>query len=431
MNDGKIDAKVLLNLSNLDDSLDDLLAQLQPEFIKQSKIAIFNQAKVLSAFNQCRLSSSHFKDETGYGIDNWSRTLVDDVYAKLFKAQKACVRLSFVSGTHAIATAIQANVKSGFNIISLTGRLYDSLDPVIGHYKEHKASLKNQGVNYYEFDFSNAKNITGSLDSLKELLKGNCFIYIQKSQGYSTKRKSISNYKIANLIDMVKSYSSQAIVFVDNCYGELVEEIEPIEVGANLVAGSLIKNLGGGLAISGGYIAGDAELVENCLTRITAPGIDGNQGINFNQTRLLLQGLFMAPQIVSNAVNCARVFALAFSKLGYTVIPSPMDQRYDIIQSIVLNNEKLLVKFCQKLQSLCPVDSFVQPEPAVLPGYADSVIMAGGGFVDGSTLELSADGPLREPYAVYLQGGLSWPHCQLTLQEILKSDFWVNEKAKN
>ncbi len=426
-------ANVLLNFANVDELMESLGEKLSSQFKNLEKIAVKNQAKIQKAFTKHKLSAAVFKDETGYGIDNWSRLIVDDIYATVFHGVKACVRLGFVSGTHALAVAFQANLKPNDNLISLTGRLYDSLDPVIGYYKEHKASLKSLGVNYHEFNFidkESGHDFDLSKDDLALILKDTSLVYIQKSAGYATWRKSISNQAIGRLIEMVRSLNKNCLVLVDNCYGEFVEEIEPLEVGANLIVGSLIKNPGGGLAISGGYIVGDEEIVDNCLTRITAPGIEGNQGLNFNQTRLLLQGLYLAPMVVMNAVKMAHLFALAFSELGFMVIPDPLATRYDLIQTIILNSENRLIKFCQKLQECCPVDSFIRPEPALLPGYQDKVIMAGGGFVDGSTLELSADGPLRPPYAVYLQGGLSWPHSQLVLLEMLKANF-IDEFTQN
>ncbi len=385
-------------------------------------IAMINQRRVLAAFAKHRLTEEHFAETTGYGLDDAGRAVIDEIFADVMQAEKAAVRLQFVSGTHAIACALSGNLIRGDRLVSLTGTPYDTLHQVIGLEGDSKASLKANGVDYKELDIDIKRLSEQSVrDEMTDLMKPPTKIaYIQKSCGYSFSRRTISNYEIAKLCQAVKALKPEVNIIVDNCYGEFVEEFEPTACGADLVAGSLIKNPGGGLAITGGYIAGKAELVQSALERLTAPGIGGKQGINYNQSRLLLQGLFMSPNVVAGAVKGALLVARVFEELGFNVKPTSADARFDIIQAVELRTRQALIKFCRCVQMASPVNAHVVPEPALLPGYTDEVVMAGGTFVQGSTMELSADGPLRSPYVAYIQGGLSYLHVKCLLENLLK-----------
>lgn len=397
---------------------------LSVRFAEIDETALCNQKKVLEAFRQNRLTEEYFAERTGYGLNDPAREALDSIYATVFRAQSAAVRMQFVSGTHAIACALGGNLKCGDKLVSLTGEPYDTLRAVIGlgEAKTVAGSLCASGIEYVEIDLSNVlhesdEQIQARL--MPHIAQPNTMAYIQKSCGYSFDRPTLTNSNIERLIRIVKQLNNQCIVMVDNCYGEFVEAIEPTDAGADLTAGSLIKNPGGGLAISGGYVAGRKDFVEACLNRLTAPGIGGHLGLTFNQARPLLQGLFLAPSVVSQALKGALLSSFVFSQLGLNVKPGPFENRGDIIQAIRFGERKLLINFCRAVQKFSPVNAHVEPEPHLMPGYEDEVIMAGGTFVEGSTIELSADGPLRAPYAAFLQGGLTYLHTKCMLEGAL------------
>lgn len=385
------------------------------------EIAFVNQKRVLEAFHQHRLCEEYFVEKTGYGINDKAREVIDDIFADVFQAEACAVRMQLVSGTHALACALFGNLKQGQTLVSVTGAPYDTLQEVIGIAGESTGSLKAIGVNYVEIDLIDKDESVRKAELEKIAKNTSPVFYIQKSRGYSFDRLSLSNQQISELIKLIRASHPGCKVLVDNCYGEFVEQCEPTALGADLVAGSLIKNPGGGLAISGGYIAGKKACVEAALDRLTAPGIGGHLGLLYNQNRLLLQGLFLAPGVVSQAVQGAQLMAYVFEKLGMEVSPGPFDKRSDIIQAIRFGKAEPLINFCRALQRFSPVNSHVLPEPSSMPGYQHQVIMAGGTFVSGSTIELSADGPIRPPYAVYLQGGLSLMHVKCALAGALEA----------
>ncbi len=391
--------------------------ELFESFQEVDRIALLNQERVLRAFAANKLTEEFFAEHTGYGIDDCGREAMDAIFADVFECEAAAVRMQMVSGTHAIACALFGNLSPGDKLVVLTGKPYDTLNQVIGASAHSHGSLVHLGVKYEELDLTNMLD-TASDGEIRSLLlaAGPARLYhIQKSRGYSTERPTLSNQAISRLAALVKEVDGGACVFVDNCYGEFVEEHEPVALGADLMAGSLIKNPGGGLALTGGYVAGKKTLVENALIRLTAPGIGGHLGVTFNQNRLVFQGLFLAPSVVSGAVKGAMLAASCLKRLGLKVDPAPLCRRFDIIQAIEFGDRERLINFCRALQSYSPVNAHVAPEPSGMPGYDDEVIMAGGSFVEGATIELSADGPLREPYAAYLQGGLSYLHVKTAL----------------
>ncbi len=392
---------------------------LRDQFDFVDETALHNQRKVLDAFRDHKLTEEHFAEHTGYGIDDAGRETLDAIFAQIFGAPAAAVRMQVVSGTHALALCLFGSLKPGDRLISMTGAPYDTLQQVIGIAGNGRGSLKELGVLYDQIDIDPTTYSADSqlLEQLKNLLQPPTkLVTIQKSCGYSFDRRTLSNAEIGKMIAAVKAINPQCLVMVDNCYGEFVEATEPTGHGADIIAGSLIKNPGGGLAISGGYIAGREDLIESALCRLTAPGIGGHQGVSFNQNRLLFQGLFLAPSVVASAVKGAMLSAIVFADLGLEVKPAPQDRRFDIIQAIKFGERQKLVNFCRAIQHFSPVNAHVQPEPAGMPGYEDQVVMAGGTFVEGSTIELSADGPLREPYAAFLQGGLTYLHIKCMLE---------------
>jgi cystathionine beta-lyase family protein involved in aluminum resistance len=401
--------------------------RVKDRFDLVDNISLVNQQKVLSAFKEFRLADDHFHERTGYGISDPARELIDNVYAKIFDAEAAAVRMHIVSGTHAIAAALFGNLKSGDTLVCVTGKPYDTLAEVIGYSASSAYSLKSMGVKYKETDISQLVDVSQAIeDKLSSVIdNATTMVHIQKSCGYNFIGKSLNNNQILSIINAVKKINANTIILVDNCYGEFVEEREPTSFGADLVAGSLIKNPGGGLAITGGYIAGKSRYVEAALNRLTAPGIGGHLGILFNQNRLLLQGLFIAPSVVANSIKGAILFAQVFNELGFEVNPKPLDKRADIIQGIKFADKEKLIGFLRLVQAFSPVNSYVKPEPANMPGYEDKVIMAGGTFIAGSTIELSADGPLRPPYAAYIQGGLTYLHVKSALIGILGEGNFV------
>ncbi|CAM2075939.1 methionine gamma-lyase family protein [Clostridium saudiense] len=389
------------------------LSDVEEQFKIYDEIREYNQLKVLNAFQEERISDMHFTNSSGYGYDDIGRDTLDKVYARIFNTESALVRPHFVNGTHAIGCALMGNLKTGDTMVCITGAPYDTLHNIIGiSGKENIGSLKEYGVNYKQVDL---KNGTFDTEKIIEVLKEDStikLVHIQRSTGYGW-RKSFLVSEIGEIISKIKEVRSDVCVFVDNCYGELIDKIEPTDVGADLVAGSLIKNLGGGIAPTGGYVAGKTKYVEQAAYRLTTPGIGGECGSTFGVMRQLYQGLFLAPHIVmealKGAVFCSRIMEIA----GFEVLPKYNDKRSDIIQAIKFNDRENLIKFCKGIQKGSPIDSYVECEPWAMPGYNDEVIMAAGAFIQGSSIELSADAPIREPYIAYLQGGLTFDHAKI------------------
>ena len=374
---------------------------------------------ILNIFHDEKLSTSHFNNSTGMGLDDISREKIDNVYAKLFQADKAAVRMQFVSGTHAIASVFFGILRPGDTMLSVTGNPYDTLEEVIGLREKGQGSLIDFGVKYKQIEFRN--NITFENQLRKIISQTNCkLVFIQKSCGY-TWRSSLNFRDIQKICKIVHSIDKNCICFVDNCYGELVEEKEPTAYGANIVAGSLIKNLGGTIVPSGGYVAGDQGLVELACCRLTSPGIGSKAGVNFGLSRTILQGLFLAPQMIYQSLNCADLIASVFKKIGFKVLPEPGAYRSDIIQAIQLEDPCLIKKICQSFQSSSPVDSFLNVIPSVMNGYESNLLMAGGTFIEGSTSEFSADAPLREPYNIFIQGGTHIAHVKIALVKLISN----------
>lgn len=389
------------------------LKDVEEQFKIYDEIREYNQLKVLNAFQEERISDMHFTNSSGYGYDDIGRDTLDKVYARIFNTESALVRPHFVNGTHAIGCALMGNLKTGDTMVCVTGAPYDTLHNIIGiSGKENIGSLKEYGVNYKQVDL---KNGTFDTEKIIEVLKEDTtikLVHIQRSTGYGW-RKSFLVSEIGEIISKIKDVRNDVCVFVDNCYGELIDKVEPTDVGADLVAGSLIKNLGGGIAPTGGYIAGKAKYVEQASYRLTTPGIGGECGSTFGVMRQLYQGLFLAPHIVMEALKgsvfCSRIMEIA----GFEVLPKYNDKRSDIIQAIKFNDRENLIKFCKGIQKGSPIDSHVECEPWAMPGYNDEVIMAAGAFIQGSSIELSADAPIREPYIAYLQGGLTFDHAKI------------------
>lgn len=384
--------------------------------------ALFNTRKVLQAFQENQLSDYYLKPSTGYAYSDVGRDVLDKVYASIFHTEAALVRSQFVSGTHALAVALLGNLRSGDELVAVTGTPYDTMQTIIGYPEKAPGSLVDLGVIYKELPIG---EVFPDLDAIKKALSPQTkMVHIQRSCGYSSLRKTLNVAEIGEIIKAVKSVAPSCICFVDNCYGEFIEKIEPTDVGADLVAGSLIKNLGGGLAPTGGYIAGRADLVENASYRLTAPGLGGEMGATLGDTaREFYQGLFLAPHIVVQAVKTAIFAAGVFSRLGFAVKPAANVRRSDIIQAITLKTAENLCRFCEAIQENSPVDAHVKPIPSHLPGYQDEIIMAAGTFVQGASIELSADGPMREPFNVYFQGGLTFEHGRIAIMEAAKKIF--------
>jgi len=374
-------------------------------------------ARVLDAFAAERVGVQHFASVSGYGHGDQGREVLDRVFARVLQAEAAAVRLQFVSGTHAIAAALFGVLRPGDRLLALTGRPYDTLEEVIGIRGSGQGSLAEFGIRYDELPLTAAGLVDdGGLEAA--LAPPTRMVLIQRSCGYSW-RPSLSVAEISRLVERVKALQPGCVVFVDNCYGELVEDQEPTAVGADLIAGSLIKNLGGTIAPTGGYVAGRAELVEQACCRLTAPGIGGEGGTSFDLNRLLFQGLFLAPQMVAEALICSELVAQVFSDLGYPVNPLPGAPRSDVIQAVRLGDPERLNVVCRAFQAASPVGAYLDPVPAPMPGYASDLVMAGGTFIDGSTSEWSADAPLREPYVLFAQGGTHRAHAQIALQRAL------------
>ena len=389
---------------------DHVLLQYQNLFKIIDKNSEENTSKVLSAMRKIRVSEAYFHTTSGYAYDDLGRQKLDELFAEVFGAERALVRTQFVSGTHALATVLFGILRPGDRLLSLTGAPYDTMQTVIGYAHPSSGSLKEFGVLYDELPLV-AKRV--DVDSIAKAIRPETkMAMIQRSRGYSV-RESLTTDDIRLICESVKQCNPNCICFVDNCYGEFVETTEPTEVGADIMAGSLIKNPGGGLALTGGYIVGKSELVEMASYRLTAPGMGDELGASLANHRLLFQGLFLAPHVVAQALKGAIFAAGLFKELGYNVWPQPESTRSDIIQAIELGTPEKMIAFCGGLQRYSPVDSFALPEPWDMPGYADQVIMAAGAFVQGASIELSADGPMRPPYNVYLQGGLTFEHAML------------------
>lgn len=390
------------------------LAEVAKHTPELEAAALYNTEKVITAFRNNMVSDYYLKPTTGYGYSDVGRDTLDLIYAELFKTEAALVRSQFVSGTHALAVALLGNLRAGDELLAVTGAPYDTMQTIIGHPVKTEGSLVDMGVTYKELP------MTGDHVDLEALRKAvtekTTMIHIQRSCGYSSQRKTIDVAEIGRICAVAKEVNPKVICFVDNCYGEFIEKQEPTEVGADLMAGSLIKNLGGGLAPTGGYIVGRADLVEKASYRLTAPGLGGEMGATLGDTaREFYQGLFLAPHVVIQAVKTAIFAAAVFQGLGYTVKPLPEERRSDIIQAITLETRQRLCDFCVAVQGNSPVDAHVEPVPSPLPGYQDEIIMAAGTFVQGASIELSADGPCREPFNVFFQGGLTFEHGRLAI----------------
>ena len=391
--------------------------ELLSTFRQYDKIRDYNQEKVLDAFVKNKIGEEHFAYVSGYGHDDIGRDAIDRVFADVFKTEAAIVRNHFASGTHALACVLFGILRPGDKLLSVAGAPYDTMEEVIGKRGNEKASLKGFGVGYDEVPLIN--NLDVDFDELeKRVDKSTTMVLIQRSRGYST-RKSLTIDTIEKIVKIIKSKNSECVCFVDNCYGEFVEAKEPTEVGADIIAGSLIKNPGGSIVECGGYVAGKEELVELAATRLTAPGIGSKGGSMLNQSRLILQGIFMAPSVVMDAVKGAILASKLLSDMGFVTTPDSKSQRTDIIQAIEFGKPEPLLAFCKALQAASPVESYLTPIPDEVPGYDVKLIMAGGSFIEGSTIELSADGPMRPPYVAYMQGGINYAHVKIAMARVI------------
>ena len=378
-----------------------------------------NLRRVLAAFRNHRVGTHHFSSVSGYGHDDLGRQVLDQVFAEIFGAEAAAVRVQFVSGTHAIACALYGTLRPGDELLAVAGAPYDTLEEVIGVRGDNQGSLAEFGIRYREL----ALTELGTIDwhALESAIKPETrMVLIQRSCGYSW-RSSLAIADIEKIIQIVKRQNPNTVCFVDNCYGEFVADREPTAVGADLMAGSLIKNPGGTIVTAGGYVAGRADLVEAATCRLTAPGIGSAGGATFDQNRLLFQGLFLAPQMVGEAMKGNHLTATVFDRLGYPVNPLPQAPRRDVIQAVQLGSPEKLIAFCRAIQQHSPIGSYLDPVPAAMPGYESQLVMAGGTFIDGSTSEFSADGPLREPYTVFCQGGTHWTHVSIALEAAIEA----------
>lgn len=385
-------------------------SQLEERFREIDRTTEYNQLKVVHAMQENRVNEACFHYASGYGYSDQGRDTLEDVYASAFHTEAALVRPQITCGTHALSLALAANLRYGDELLSPVGKPYDTLEEVIG-IRESNGSLKEYGVSYRQIDL--LSDGTFDYDAIKQAMNEKTkLVTIQRSKGYQT-RPSFSVAQIGELIAFVKALNPQVICMVDNCYGEFVETLEPSDVGADLIVGSLIKNPGGGLAPIGGYIAGRKDLIENCAYRLTSPGLGKEVGASLGVMQSFYQGFFLAPTVVGSALKGAVFAANIYEKLGYHVVPNSTESRHDIIQAVELGSPEAVIAFCKGIQAAAPVDSYVSPEPWAMPGYDSDVIMAAGAFVQGSSIELSADGPIKPPYAVYFQGGLTWQHAKL------------------
>ena len=387
----------------------DIEKSLKERFERIDQTAEYNQLKVLKGMQDNKVSDIHFAATTGYGYNDLGRDTLEDVYASVFHAESALVRPQLISGTHALHIALSGNLRPGDEILAISGKPYDTLEEVIG-IRESKGSLKEYGITYAQVDLleDGSFDLEGIKNAINDKTK---LIHIQRSKGYAT-RPTLSVDVIGEAIAFVKEINKDLIVMVDNCYGEFVEGKEPSEVGADMIVGSLIKNPGGGLAPIGGYICGRSDLIEQCAYRLTTPGLGKEVGASLGVNRQFIQGCFMAPTVGNAAVKGAIFAANLYEKLGFKVIPDGKEDRHDIIQAVEFHDPEKLIAFCEGIQKASPIDSHVTPIPWDMPGYDSQVIMAAGTFVSGASIELSADGPMKEPYAVYFQGGLTYPHAK-------------------
>ena len=402
----------------------EILDGLKERFEKIDEIAEYNQMKVLNAMQECKVSDIHFAATTGYGYNDLGRDTLEEVYAKVFHTEDALVRPQLVSGTHALAIALSSQLRPGDELLSPVGKPYDTLEEVIG-IRESVGSLAEYGVTYRQVDLLE----DGSFDweNIKKAINEKTkMITIQRSKGYQT-RPTLSVGRIAELIKFIKNIKPDVICMVDNCYGEFVETIEPTDVGADMCVGSLIKNPGGGLAPIGGYIVGKKECIERAAARLTSPGLGKEVGASLGVISSFYQGFFLSPTVTAGAVKGAIFAANVYEKLGFGVVPNGSESRHDIIQAVTFGTPEGVIEFCKGIQAAAPVDSFVVPEPWAMPGYDSDVIMAAGAFVQGSSIELSADAPIKPPYAVYFQGGLTWNHAKfgilMSLQKLVEANI--------
>lgn len=413
VNEFGIDRIVIDYVSNLE-------AELSDSFNKADEIAGICQLKVLKAFQENHINATHFNWSSGYGYDDAGREAVEKVYSSVFNTEAALVRPNIVNGTHAIASTLLGLLAPGDEFIEISGTPYDTLLSVIGKSSDDfKGTIIDYGISYKEIPLT--ADLDLDFEAISKTVRPETkMVAIQRSTGYDF-RPAISLQSIEKAIDIVHGINPDIIVMIDNCYGEFVDIYEPTDIGADIMAGSLIKNPGGGLALSGGYIVGKSDLIEKVAYRLTCPGIGAECGLTYGQNRNVLQGLFMAPKVVNSAVKAARLVGMVYKSLGFEVIPGPDDKRSDIIQAIKFKDPELLVEFCRAIQSASPIDSYVSPEPWDMPGYNDKVVMAAGAFVQGSSIELSADAPLREPYIAYFQGGLTYEHASFGIIKSLDS----------
>lgn len=417
-NEFKIDPSVLKLVQEAE-------SEVQEQFRRLDDIMAYNQYKILAALQKNRLSDMHFGWNTGYGYDDPGRDTVEKIYSDIFHTDSALVRPTIVNGTHALAITLLGILRPGDELIYCTGRPYDTLEEVIGIRGEGNGSLKDYGISYKQVELLPDGSI--DLEGVKKAISEKTrMVTVQRATGYGW-RKAITIEQIGEWADFVADLNPNIVKMTDNCYGEFLDVKEPTDVGVDVIAGSLIKNPGGGLALTGGYVAGRSDLIDKIQYRMTCPGIGGECGLTFGQTRTMLQGLFQAPRVVNGAVKGAILCGKAYEKLGFEVCPKPEDQRSDIIQAVRLNDAKALECFCQAIQAAAPVDAHVSPIPWDMPGYESQVIMAAGAFVQGSSIELSADAPMREPYNVYFQGGLTYEHSKFgvikSIDTLLKNNL--------
>lgn len=416
------------NLLNIKENTWNLINEeenkIQKELKKVEEICLYNSAKILKAFQDNKVSEVHFNETTGYGYNDVGRDTIENIYKDIFKSEDALVRGQFISGSHALTVALFALLRPNETLLSITGKPYDTLDEVIG-IEENNSSLKSFNINYEQIDLINNdfdyEKIKQKLENKKIKL-----IEIQRSKGYST-RKSITIDKVEKVINFIKKIDNEVVIMIDNCYCELVEKKEPIEVGADIVVGSLIKNLGGGIAPNGAYIVGKKELIKLCAERLTLPGEGKEVGPTLGINKQFLQGLYFAPKVVSNALKTAILTSKVLETLGYDVEPKYNEPRADIVQNIIFNDETKLIKYCQGIQNGSAIDSYVEPVPWEMPGYTSKVIMAAGTFTQGSSIELSCDGPIRPPYIAYQQGSLTYEYGKIGLAKAIEKLEEIND----
>ena len=409
--------------SKVIDFSEEIIKDLRERFDKIDEIAEYNQMKVILAMQKNHVSEACLGTSTGYGYNDLGRDTLEDVYADIFHTESALVRSQITCGTHALTVALSGNLRPGDELFSPVGAPYDTLLGVIG-IRPQKGSLMEYGITYAQADL--LPNGDFDYDAIKKGINDRTkLVTIQRSKGYAS-RPTLSVERIGELISFIKGIKPDVICMVDNCYGEFVETIEPSDVGADLVVGSLIKNAGGGLAPTGGYICGKKEYVDNAAYRLTAPGLGKELGASLGINSNFYQGLFLSPTVTAGALKGAIFAANIYERLGFKVIPNSVEDRFDIIQAVEFNNPEYLIAFCKGIQAAAPVDSYVTPEPWDMPGYDSQVIMAAGAFVSGSSIELSADGPLRPPYSAFFQGGLTWQHAKfgimMSLQKLIETD---------